>query len=104
MRDMDKLLECRIRHTDFKALGKLRLELERRNNGNEISVAAPLTEAVERALDLARTCTHCGERIGDRLIRIVMCVNADVIAWNGFHHLANDLFDLVRQRAAIGIA
>ena len=81
-----------------------RLQLQRRDDRDEIGVAAALAEAVERALDLARAGAHGGERIGHRLLGVVMGMDADMIAGDLLDHLADDRLDLVRQRAAIGVA
>src|SRR4029453_17925775 len=83
---------------------ELGLELERRNDGDEIGVAAALAEPVERALDLARAGAHGGERIGHRLLGVVMGVDAYVVAGNDLDDLADDALHLVRQRAAVGVA
>ena len=85
-------------------LGEFRLELQRRDDGDEIGVAAALAEPVERALDLPRAGAHGGECVGHRLLGVVMGVDADMVAGNVLADLADDLFHLVRQRAAIGVA
>ena len=87
-----------------KAIGKLALQPQRRDQRTQIGVAAALAEPVQRALDLPRAGAHRGQRIGDRLLGIVMGVDADVIAGNMFCHLADDGLDLVRHGAAIGVA
>ena len=58
----------------------------------------------KRALNLPRTGAHGGKAVGHRLLGIVMGVNADMIARDDLADLADDLFDFVRQRAAIGVA
>ena len=101
---MRKALELRIRHADLESVGEFGLELQRRDDGHEIGVAAALAEAVERALDLARAGAHGRERIGHRLLGVVVGMDADMITGDRLDHLADDRFDLVRQRAAIGVA
>ena len=103
-RDMGEVLELVVGDADVEFLRELRLELQRRDDRDEIGVAAALAEPVERALDLARAGAHGGERIGHRLLGVVVGVDADVVAGDRLDHLADDRFDLVRQRAAIGVA
>ena len=64
MRDMSELFKCRLGNPDVETFGKFRLELERRNDGNKIGVAAALAEPVERALNLACTSPHSSKGIG----------------------------------------
>jgi hypothetical protein len=97
-------LELRVRHADLEAPGEFALELQCRNDGHEIGVATALTEPVQGALDLPGAGAHGGERIGHRLLGIVVGVNADVAPGDDLDHLADDLFDLVRQGAAVGVA
>ena len=104
MRDARELAERVLRHADVEFVGEFGFQLQRRDDGNEIGVAAALAEPVERALDLARAGAHCGERIRHRLLGVVVRVNANMIAGNFRADLADDLFDLVRQRAAVGVA
>src|SRR5262249_10642207 len=54
-------LELRVRDADVEAVGEFALELQRRDDGHEIGVAAALAEPVERALDLARAGAHGGK-------------------------------------------
>src|SRR5690348_17731856 len=46
---------------------------------------------------------HRGEGIGHRLLGVVMGVDGDMAAGDGLTDRADDLLDLVRQRAAIGV-
>ena len=98
------LAESRVRYTDLEALGIFGLELQRRNDGGEIGVAAAFAEAIERALDLPRAGTHRGKAVRHRLLGVVVGVNADTVSGNLPADLADDLLDLVRQRAAVGVA
>ena len=89
---------------DLERVGEFVLQAQRRDQRTEIGVAAALAEPVQRALDLPRTGAHRGQRIGDRLLGIVMGVDADMAARDMFCHVADDGFDLVRHGAAIGVA
>ncbi len=55
-------------------------------------------------MDLPRAAAHGGQRIGDRLFGVVMGVDAEMVAGHAGRDRAHDGFDLVRQRAAIGVA
>ena len=88
----------------YRIVGVFLLQLQRRDDGDEIGVAAALAEPVERALDLARAGAHRGEGIRHRLLGVVMGMDADMIAGNLRADLADDALDLMRQRAAIGVA
>ena len=87
-----------------KLVGVFLLQLQRRDDGDEIGVAAAFAEPVERALDLARAGAHRGKRIRHRLLGVVMGMDADMVAGNLRADLADDALDLMRQRAAIGVA
>ena len=63
-----------------KRVGKLVLQPQRRDQRTQIGVAAALAEPVQRALDLPRARTHRGQRIGHRLLGVVMGVDADMTA------------------------
>ena len=91
-------------HADLEGVGKFALQPQRRDQRTQIGVAAAFAEPVQRALDLPRAGAHRGQRIGHRLLGVVMGVNADVIAGNMLHHLGDDGLDLVRHGAAIGVA
>ena len=70
----------------------------------EVGVAAALADAVERALDLAHAGAHGHQRVGDRVLRVVVGVDAEMRAGHVLRHLGDDALDLVRQRAAVGVA
>ena len=91
-------------HADLEGVGKFRLQPQRRDQRTQIGVAAALAEPVQRALDLPHPGAHRGQRIGHRLLGVVMGVNADVIAGNVLYHLGDDGLDLMRHGAAIGVA
>ena len=97
VRGMREALELLVRHADVEAVGEFRLELQRRDDRDEIGVAAALAEPVERALDLARAGAHRGERIRHRLLGVVVGVDADMVAGDRLDHLADDR---LRPRAA----
>ena len=84
---------------------KLRLQLQRRDDRHQIGVAAALAEAVQRALDLARAGAHRRERVRHRLLGVIVGVDADMVARaRALTTSPHDALDLVRQRAAIGVA
>ena len=89
---------------DLERVGELVLQAQGRDQRTEIGVAAAFAEPVQRALDLPCAGAHRGERIGHRLLGVVMGMDADMAAGNMLHHAANDGFDLVRHGAAIGVA
>ena len=90
------------------ALGQTRealLELEVRDDRGEVRVAGSLPEPVQGALHVSRTGADSGHRVGDRAAGVVVAVDADRdITTDMGVHLADDLVDLVGQRAAIGVA
>ena len=89
---------------DLERLRIFRLELERRDDGDEVGIAAALAQSVERALDLAGAGADGSERVRHRLLGVVVGVDADMVAGDRAHHLGHDGLDLVRQRAAVGVA
>ena len=80
------------------------LQHQGRDQRDQIGIAAALAQAVQRALHLARAGAHGGERIRHRVLGIVMGMDAEPAAGNVLDDLADDALDLVRQRAAIGVA
>ena len=102
--DMPELLELQLRDADVETLGKLRLELERRDDRDEIGVATALAQSVEGSLDLARPRAHGRKRVCHRLLGIVMGVDADMIARDDLDHLCDDLLHFMRQSTAVGVA
>ena len=80
------------------------LQPQGRDQRAQIGVAATFAETIERALNLPRAGAHRGKRIGDRLLGVVMGVDADVIAGNMLDDLADDRLDFMRHGAAIGVA
>ncbi len=70
----------------------------------EVGVAAALADAVERALDLAAALAHGRQRVGDGVLGVVVGVDAEVCARHDLHHVGDDALDLVRKRAAVGVA
>ena len=73
---------------DLEGVGELVLQAQRRDQRAEIGVAAALAEPIQRALDLPRAGTYRGQRIGDRLLGIVMGVDADMAARDMLDHVA----------------
>ena len=92
-------------HADLEAVGEVRLQHQRRDQRHEVGVAAALAEAVQRALDLPRRrrarrpanwrrLARCRHGRGCRACR-PGCAGATSPTMR---------LDLVRQRAAIGVA
>ena len=104
MRDACDAAKRIVADVDLEFFGIFRLELQRRDNRDEIGVSAALAQAVECPLNLARAGTDRGETVSDRLLGIVMGVNADPISRYHLADLADDALDFVRQRPAIGVA
>ena len=90
-------------HADLEGIGKFLLQLQRRDQRTEIGITAAFAETVQGTLDLPRAREHRRERIGNRLLGVVMRVNAEVIAGDVPGDNANDRLDLVRHGAAIGV-
>ncbi len=59
----------------LEAIRPGRLQHQRRDDGDEIGIAAAFADTVERALHMANASMDCRERVGDGLLRIVVCVN-----------------------------
>ena len=79
--------------------------MQRRDQGDEVGVAAALAEAVQRALHLARAGVDRGERVRDRVAGVVVGVDAEPVAGDaGGDHRGGDRADLGGQRAAVGVA
>ncbi len=80
-----------------EVLGELALQQQRRDDRGEVGVAAALADAVERALDLAHAGAHRHQRVGDRVLGVVVGVDAEVRAGHDLRHLARRC---ARPRAA----
>ena len=102
--DGGELGQLVLAHPDLEPVFPGGFQQQRRDDGDEISVAAPLPQPVERALNLPRARVHRGERPGDRRFGVVMGVDTDIGAGDAFDYLSGDLGDLTRQRSAIGVA
>ena len=92
------------RHAGLVALRELALEQQRRDDGGKVGVAAALAEAVEGALDLARTGPHRHQRVRHRVLGVVVRVDAEMRARHVLVDVRDDGGNLVRQRAAVGVA
>ena len=92
------------RDAGLEAIGELALEQQRRNDRGEVGIAAALAEPVERALDLARAGPHRHQRIGHGVLGVVVRVDAQMRAGHMLVDIRDDGGDLVRQRAAVGVA
>ncbi len=88
-------------HAQRKPLRVIRLQQQGRDDRAEIGIAAPLAQPVQCALDLAGAGTHGGQRVGDRLLGIVMGVDAHMRARHDAGHIADNGLDLMGQRAAL---
>src|SRR5580704_10943567 len=54
VRDMRERAELVVRYADVELAGVFRLELQRRDDRNQVGVAAALAKPIERALNLPR--------------------------------------------------
>ena len=104
MADLGQRSELIVRHADVERIGVILLQEQRRDDRDEIGVAAALAKPVQRALDLPGARAHRGERIRDRVLGVVMRVDADAVMRDVLGDLGDDALDLMWQRAAIGVA
>ena len=79
------------------------LQQQGRDQRDQIGIAAALAQAVQRALDLPRAGAERRQAVGDRILGVVVAMDADLAARDP-GHLADDALDLMRQRPAIGVA
>ena len=80
------------------------LQRERRRDGDEVGVAAPLAPPVDGALNLPGPLLHRRQGVGHRALGIIVGVDAHARVRQRGHHLARDALDLHRQRGAVGVA
>ena len=73
------------------------LQLQGRDDGDQVGVAAALAEAVQRALHLASAGAHRQQAVGDRVAGVVVTVDAERIAGHLLGHLGYGRLDLMRQ-------
>jgi hypothetical protein len=73
------------------------------DDADQVRVAAAFADAVDGALDLRGPLGHGGQGIGHGHVAIVVAVNSYLDA-QGLASLTRASGDLLRQRAAIGIA
>ena len=92
------------RDAGFEAVGELAFQQQRRDDGGEVGVAAALADAVERALDVPHASAHRHQRVGDGIFGVVVRVDAEMRAGHHLRHLGDDALDLMRKRAAVGVA
>ena len=95
-----QLGKARFRNPRFIA----KLQNERRDQGNQVGIAASLAKTVDRALYLPRAGANGRQRIGHRHAGIIMAMDAETDLRECGMHGADDLEHLVRQRAAIRVA
>ena len=87
-----------------KPLGEFGFEQERRDHRREVGIPAALADAVERALDLTAPAAHRHQRVGDRVLGIVVGMNAQMAARHDGRDIGDNPLDLMGQRPAVGIA
>ena len=79
------------------------LELQAWNDGGQVRVAAPFTDAVERALHVYGTRVHRDQRVRYRTADVVVAVYADALIGEQAAHQPCDLIDFKRGHAAVGV-
>jgi len=77
------------------------LELQIGDDGEQIDVAAAFSETVDRALDVARAGFDRDKRVGHGNAAVVVRMDADAQAGKLLHDHADNVADLVGQRAAV---
>ncbi len=80
------------------------LQLQARDDRDEVRVAAALAVAVHRALDERRPLGDPRERVGHGALRVVVRVDAERGVRQRAPHDVHRRGDLVRQRGAVGVA
>ena len=90
----------------FSGVEHLQAHLEGQvgDHGAQVGVAAPLAQAVDRALDLAGPGPDRGQAVGHCAVGVVVGVDADRQRAKLPAHGLGDLKDLVGQPAAVGVA
>ncbi len=101
---MGDLAQSLRRHAGLETLRKLRLQSQGGDETDKIGVAAALAKTIQRALHLPHAGADGGERIGDRVAGVVVGMDAETCARNDARDLADDAFDLIGQRSAVGVA
>ena len=89
---------------DVETAAERLLQRQRRDDRHEIGIAAALADAVERALDLAGAGQHRRQRVGNRLLGVVVGMNAEMRPRHLLGDGADDGIDLLGLAAAIGVA
>ena len=79
------------------------LQLQGRDDGDEVGVTAPFPPPVHRSLHLRAAGLHGGQRVGDGQIAVVVGVDAERRG-DALAHRGDDLADLTGQAAPVGIA
>ena len=80
------------------------LQLQRRQDRDEVRVPAALADAVHRALHEAGALTHGRDRVRDTALGVVVGVDADHLGAEALDHRARGVSDLVRQARAVRVA
>lgn len=84
--------------------GTAHLQLEIGDDGEQVGIAHAFAEPVHRALHLSCAGTHSGKRVRHSAARIVVAVNAQLLAGQLARDRGHDGLHLVRQRAAVRLA
>ena len=80
------------------------LQRQRRDQRDEVGVAAALAEPVQRPLDLARPGADRGDAVGDGVLGVVVAMDAEPVAGDLARDRLDDARDLVGERPAVGVA
>ena len=84
-------------------------QLQVGNHRAKVYIAASLAVSVDRSLHLYGSRRHCGERVGNRHVSVVMAMNAEryiyffnhVAEWHAQHHWVNCRRSYRRARSAV---
>src|SRR5262249_29947084 len=89
MRDAQDAAERTVADVDLEFVGIFRLELQRRDDGDEIGIAAALAEPVEGTLDLPRAGANGGQNVGDGLLSVLASLKTDADSGDGCSEFAD---------------
>ena len=103
-RGVRERLELFGRHAGLEPHRICRLQQQRLDDRGEVGIAAAFAEPVQRALDLPHAGADRGERVRHAVVGVVVNMDAKTIARDVPDDLGHDPFDLLGQRAAIGVA
>ena len=80
------------------------LQLEVGDDGEQVGIAHAFAEPVHRALHLGYAGAHSGKRVRHSAARIVVAMDAQLLAGQLARDRGHDGIHLVRQRAAVRLA